>query len=53
VEGNYSSQLTVRVTSELNGTNITCVYEDLATNEKSEIGRIQLTLTTGIYFIYY
>ena len=46
---NYSSQLTVNVTPKLNGTTIECQYENLTTNERSEIGRTQLILTTGIY----
>lgn len=44
---NYSSQLTVHMTYELNDTTIECLYEDLATNAKSKIGQIQLVLTTG------
>ena len=45
---NYSSQLTVHVTYELNGTTAECVYENLVTNEESVIGQTQLTLTTGM-----
>ena len=44
---NYSSQLMVHVTHELNGTSIECVYEDLATNAKSKIGQTQLIITIG------
>ena len=43
----YSSQLTVPVTSKLNGATIECVHEELVTNNRSEIGRTQLNLTTG------
>lgn len=46
---NYSSQLSVNMTDELNGTMIECVYEDLAPNTESKIGQIQLTLTKGMY----
>ena len=47
----YSSQLTVPVTSKLNGATIECVHEELVTNNRSEIGRTQLNLTTGSYNI--
>ena len=44
-EGFYTSQLTVNVSSDTNGTNIECLYDNGAT--ATEVGSSVLTITEG------